>query len=151
MKFKPALTALLALSLMAVSSPSQQAVDLITVYKDRSCSCCKNWIAHLQANGFKVDVREVDGTAPYQKQFHVPANLVSCHTGVVNGYTIEGHVPAREIKKLLAERPKVQGLAVPGMPIGSPGMEAGARSQAYSVIAFTSDAKASIYAAYPAH
>ena len=149
MKFKSILSAVLALSLMAVSSPSQQAGEMITVYKDRSCSCCKNWIAYLQANGFKVDVHEVDGTKPYQKQFHVPSNLVSCHTAVVNGYTLEGHVPASEIKKLLSERPKIQGLSVPGMPVGSPGMEGGQR-QTYSVIAFSDGGKTSVYANYPA-
>jgi hypothetical protein len=150
MNFKVTLTALLTLSLMVVSSPSQQTGEQITVYKDRSCSCCKKWIAHLQANGFKVEVHEVDATAPYQKQYHVPDNLVSCHTAVVSGYTLEGHVPAREIQKLLAERPKIQGLAVPGMPVGSPGME-GPRSQAYSVVAFNDDGQTSIYANYPAH
>jgi len=149
MKFRTTLTALITLSLMAVSSPSQQENGRITVYKDRSCSCCKNWVAHLQANGFKVDVHEVDGTGPYQEKYHVPANMVSCHTAVVDGYTIEGHVPAREIKKLLEERPKILGLSVPGMPIGSPGME-GPRSQPYSVLAFAVSGQVTVFASYAA-
>ncbi|MEI9814870.1 MAG: DUF411 domain-containing protein [Acidobacteriota bacterium] len=149
MKLKAATTAVLALSIMAVSSPSQPPADRVTVYKDRSCSCCKNWIAHLQANGFKVDVREVDATKPYQQQYHVPSNLTSCHTAVVNGYTVEGHVPAREIKKLLSEKPKVRGLTVPGMPIGSPGMEGGKR-QSFAVLTFTDAGQTSVYANYPA-
>jgi hypothetical protein len=142
---------MLALLMASTSASSQQRTPSVTVYKDRSCSCCKKWIAHLEANGFKTVVKEVDGTAPYQKQFHVPANLASCHTAVVDGYTLEGHVPAREIKKLLSERPKVIGLSVPGMPIGSPGMEGGNRSQAYSVVAFDKSGKATTYASYPAH
>lgn len=142
--------AMVALLLLASSSPSQQKAAQVTVYKDRSCSCCKNWVEHLRTNGFQVDVKEVDGTAPYQKQYSVPANLVSCHTAVVDGYTIEGHVPAREIKKLLTERPKVTGLAVPGMPIGSPGMEVGTRVQAYSVMAFDKAGKSTVYARYEA-
>ena len=149
MNFRTTLTAIIALSLMAVSSPSQQENGRITVYKDRSCSCCKNWVAHLQANGFKVDVQEVDGTGPYEEKYHVPSNLVSCHTAVVDGYTIEGHVPAREIKRLLEERPKIVGLSVPGMPIGSPGME-GPRSQTYSVFTFDASGQAAVYANYPA-
>ena len=149
MKFKTAFTALAALSLMVTSSPSQQTGPQVTVYKTRTCSCCKNWAAHLQANGFSVNVQDVDSTAAYQKQYRVPANLVSCHTAIVNGYTIEGHVPAREIKRLLAERPKVLGIAVPGMPIGSPGME-GPRSQAYSVLTFDAAGRTSAFANYPA-
>jgi hypothetical protein len=150
MKFSTALTTIVTLSLMAVSSPSQQENAQITVYKDRTCSCCMNWVAHLRANGFKVDVHEVDGTGPYQKKYHVPANLVSCHTAVVDGYTLEGHVPAREIKKLLEEHPKILGLSVPGMPVGSPGME-GSRSQAYSVFAFDAGGQSTIFASYAAH
>lgn len=149
MKRRTTFAAVLAFTLLAVSSPSQPTGERVTVYRDRNCSCCKVWIAYLQSNGFKVDVHEVDGTAPYQKQFRVPANLVSCHTAVVNGYTIEGHVPVREIKKLLAERPKLQGLSVPGMVVGSPGME-GTPSKAYSVIAFTSTGQSTVYANYPA-
>jgi hypothetical protein len=145
------MSAVLAVLLAATSAPSQSNSPLITVYKDRSCSCCKNWIAHLEAAGFKTVVKEVDRTAPYQKQFHVPAKLTSCHTAVVDGYTIEGHVPAREIKRLLSERPKVVGLSVPGMPIGAPGMESGNRSQAYSVLAFDKSGQATTYASYAAH
>jgi hypothetical protein len=148
MKLHATIATVLAVSLFAVSSPSQPAGERITVYKDRSCSCCKNWIAYLQSNGFKVEVHEVEGTAPYQKQFHVPAALASCHTAVVSGYTIEGHVPVREIKKLLAERPKIQGLSVPGMVVGSPGME-GTPSRAYSVVAFSAAGQPTVYANYP--
>ena len=148
MNLKIAFSVVFVLSLMVISSPSQTGVQ-VTVYKTRTCSCCKNWIAHLQANGFSVHVQDVDSTAAYQKQYRVPTNLVSCHTAVVNGYAIEGHVPAREIKRLLTERPKTLGLAVPGMPMGSPGME-GPRSQAYSVLTLDAAGSTSIFANYPA-
>jgi hypothetical protein len=144
------MSGIVALLLAASSAPSQLNQPQITVYKDRSCGCCKKWVAHLEASGFKTIVKEVDATAPYQKQFHVPAELGSCHTAVVDGYTIEGHVPAREIKKLLSERPKVVGLSVPGMPIGSPGMENGDRRQAYSVLTFDKSGKSKVYASYAA-
>jgi hypothetical protein len=105
-------------------------------------------VEHLKANGFAVKVQEVNDTGDYEKQYRVPRSMVSCHTAVVNGYTIEGHVPAAEIKRLLNERPKAVGLAVPGMPVGSPGMEA-AHSEAYSVFVFDESGHASVYARYP--
>ena len=140
---------ILAIQLL-ITLPVVAAGPEITVFKSRTCSCCANWVAHLRANGFTVKVNEVDSTAPYQKQHGVPSAMASCHTAVVNGYTIEGHVPAREIQRLLKERPKGKGLAVPGMPIGSPGMENGTRRQAYSVMLFDTTGRASVYQAYPA-
>ena len=115
---------LLALSLTAVAV--QAAEPEMQVYKTSTCGCCGKWVEHLRANGFKVTVTEVSSVAEYRAKFGVPNNLASCHTGVVDGYAIEGHVPVKEIKKLLEEKPKAVGIAVPGMPIGSPGMEMGA-------------------------
>jgi hypothetical protein len=98
----------------------------IMVFKTSTCGCCRVWVAHLQENGFKVKVQDVESTADYQKKHGVPNTLRSCHTAIIGGYTIEGHVPATEIKQLLKERPKsAKGLAVPGMPVGSPGDAAG--------------------------
>src|SRR5262245_50635872 len=94
----------------------------ITVYKTTTCSCCAGWVRHLRENGFTVRIIEVDSTAEYQKKNGVTNALRSCHTATVGGYTIEGHVPASEIQRLLKEKPKARGLAVPGMPVGSPGM-----------------------------
>src|SRR5688572_28855168 len=94
----------------------------ITVFKTPTCGCCGIWVNHLKSNGFQVIVNEVPNTAEYQRKYGVPAGLESCHTAIVEGYTIEGHVPATEIQRLLKERPKAKGLAVPGMPLGSPGM-----------------------------
>ena len=139
---------IISLILVTISSPSQQSGPLVTVFKTPTCGCCGKWVEHLKANGFTVKVQEVNDTSAYEKQYRVPRNMVSCHTAVVNGYTIEGHVPAAEIKRLLNERPHAVGLAVPGMPVGSPGMEA-ARSEAYSVFVFDENGRASVYAHYP--
>ena len=130
------------------SSRSQSSAPVIAVFKTPTCSCCGKWVQHLKSNGFSVKVQEVNDTAPYQRQYRVPRQLQSCHTAVVNAYTIEGHVPAAEIKRLLNERPKVVGLAVSGMPQGSPGMES-ARTEPYSVMSFDEAGRTSVYARYP--
>lgn len=122
----------------------------IEVFKTRTCGCCAKWVDHLQSNGFKATVTDVPSTAPYRRKFGVPEELQSCHTAVVNGYAIEGHVPAADIHRLLKERSKSKGLAVPGMPIGSPGMEQGARRDAYSVLSFDAAGKTSEFQKYTA-
>jgi hypothetical protein len=122
----------------------------VIVYKDPFCGCCSLWAKHLEANGFQVKVQVVENMDQYKRMLGVPATLKSCHTAVVNGYTIEGHVPAEDIQRLLKERPKAKGLAVPGMPLGSPGMEAGTSRQAYSVLLFDAEGKTSVYRQYPA-
>lgn len=123
------------------------AASGVTVYKDPDCGCCNAWVDHLKANGFAVKVHEVRDMTPHKKKLGVPERLASCHTAVVDGYTIEGHVPAAEIRRLLAERPRAKGLAVPGMPQGSPGMETG-KIDPYDVLLFTNDGKASVYRTY---
>ena len=122
----------------------------VIVYKDAFCGCCGLWAKHLEANGFQVKVHDVQNMEQYKKTHGVPASLKSCHTAIVNGYTIEGHVPAEDIQRLLKERPNAKGLAVPGMPMGSPGMEAGSSRQAYSVYLFDAEGKASVYNQYTA-
>lgn len=126
----------------------QAAGPAIVVYKTRTCGCCGKWVDHLKAKGFKPEVREVPSTAEARKQNNVPDNLASCHTAVVNGYAIEGHVPAEDIHRLLKQKPKAKGLAVPGMPNGSPGMETG-RRDAYSVLLFKADGTTSVFQKYP--
>lgn len=116
----------------------------VNVFKSRTCSCCSKWVEHFRANGFTVNVQEVDSTAVYQRQYGVPQKLQSCHTAVVEGYVIEGHVPAADIQRLLKTRPAGKGLAVPGMPMGSPGMEGG-RSEPYSVMLFDSAGRATVF------
>jgi len=117
----------------------------ITVYKSPWCGCCEAWVDHLRAGGFAAEVHDVEDLTPIKRIAGVPSGLGSCHTASVNGYAIEGHVPADVIRRLLDERPAVRGLAVPGMPIGSPGME-GPSPEAYAVYAFTADGRARRYA-----
>ena len=107
----------------------------VHVYKSPSCGCCVKWVDHLEAAGFDVTVEDVADVIPVKQQAGVPTDMTSCHTALVGDYVIEGHVPAGTIKDLLAEAPDIRGLAVPGMPIGSPGME-GPNPQAYDVMAF---------------
>jgi hypothetical protein len=119
----------------------------ITVYKDPSCGCCKNWVAYLIKRGYRVDVKDTPDMPAIKRSLGVPASVTACHTAVVNGYLIEGHVPAEDIARLLAQKPKVAGLAVPGMPMGSPGME-GPRKDHYQVLAFDKNGKTKVFASY---
>lgn len=118
----------------------------VTVYKDPNCGCCKDWVEHLRKHAFKVTVKDTNDVASIKRSGRVPSQLTSCHTAFVNGYVIEGHVPAADIKRLLQEKPKVAGIAVAGMPIGSPGMEIGDRKDKYDVVAFTRDGITSVFA-----
>lgn len=123
-----------------------QAAEM-TVYKSPWCGCCGAWVEHLQANGFSVAVKEQEDLDPVKRAFGVPEPLQSCHTAVIEGYVIEGHVPAADVRRLLAERPQARGLAVPGMPVGSPGMEQGGRRDRYEVILF-GDGAPRVYSRY---
>ena len=119
----------------------------ITVYKDPSCGCCKNWVEHLRANGFAPEVHDRSDMDSLKDSLGVPTALRSCHTGVVGRYVIEGHVPATDVKQLLATKPaKTVGLAAPGMPAGSPGMEMGGRLDRYDVIAFATGGATRVFA-----
>ena len=119
----------------------------ITVYKDPSCGCCKSWVEHLIKHGYRVDAKDTRSMTEIKRTLGVPDPLSACHTAVVSGYLIEGHVPAADIARLLKEKPKVAGLAVPGMPMGSPGME-GPRSQHYQVLSFDKAGKTKVFASY---
>lgn len=119
----------------------------MNVYKSPTCGCCGEWIKHIKANGFDVEESNVMDVTPYKKKFGVPPELGSCHTGIVNGYAFEGHVPADLIVRFLKAPPKnAKGLAVPGMPAGSPGMEVPGRKDAYDVILFRNGGSRSVYA-----
>lgn len=133
---------------LLVGFQMQAAEPQISVYKTRTCGCCGKWVDHLRANGFDATVTDVPSTAEYRKKYGVPDELQSCHTAVVGGYTVEGHIPAADIHRLLKTKPKAKGLAVPGMPLGSPGMEA-ARRDPYSVLLFTDDGKVTVFQKYP--
>ncbi|HIE5097898.1 TPA: DUF411 domain-containing protein, partial [Stenotrophomonas maltophilia] len=99
------------------------ALPIAIVHKTASCGCCGIWVDHLKAEGFQVDVRDTDDMNPIKVRLGVPVGKASCHTAEIGGYVIEGHIPAEDIKRLLAERPAARGLVLPGMPAGSPGME----------------------------
>ncbi len=120
---------------VAMSGLPAAAAEM-TVYKTLSCGCCTKWVDHLEENGFEVTVHSVDDLSPVKSRLGVPQTLQSCHTAEIDGYVIEGHVPAEDIRRLLDERPDATGIAVPGMPVGSPGMEYGDRKDAYDVILF---------------
>jgi hypothetical protein len=109
------------------------------VYRSPACGCCKKWVEHLQANGFAVKDIVKDDMAAVKRELGVPENLASCHTAVIGGYRIEGHVPAADVRKLLEAKAPLLGLSVPGMPAGTPGMEAGGRRDAYRVVGFGPD------------
>ena len=127
---------------------AQRPAPVVEVYKSPTCGCCANWVKHLEAHGFRTRVTNVDDMTTVKTKQGVPARLSSCHTGVVNGYTLEGHVPAADVQRLLKDKPAVVGLAVPGMPIGSPGMEAGSTVQRYDVLAFTRQGETKVFASY---
>ena len=128
-----------------------QAADpiAIEVHRDANCGCCKAWIEHLEANGFQVDDHVETDMAAVKNRLGVPHSLGSCHTGVIDGKFVEGHVPAADILKLRAQ-PDLIGAAVPGMPMGSPGMEMGAHKDAFKVIAVGNEGEQSVLAEYPA-
>jgi hypothetical protein len=138
-----ALTAVLALPFLAVVHATE-----VHVFMSRSCGCCAAWVRHIRAAGFEVKVTDVDNTAAERKRLGMPDKFGSCHTAMVDGYVLEGHVPVAEVKRLLASGTKAVGLAVPGMPVGSPGMEAGARRDPYDALFIDASGQASVFAAY---
>ena len=138
-----------ALSALLLSSMAQAAEQLtIDVHRDANCGCCKTWISHLQANGFKVNDHVEADMSSVKQRLGVQPRLASCHTGVINGKFVEGHVPADQVVAL-TRRDDLKGIAVPGMPIGSPGMEMGDRKDAYQVIGLTQEGRDVVVAEYP--
>lgn len=117
---------------------------LVTVYKSPTCGCCTKWVEHLQQSGFAVEVHDTADVQPVKARYGLPGNLASCHTALVGGYVVEGHVPADVIRRLLRERPQVAGVAIPGMPMGSPGME-GPYKDDYDVVSFTRGGATEVY------
>lgn len=117
----------------------------VNVVKSPTCGCCTAWVRHLRESGFRVRTTDVDDVTRTKRELDVPRDLWSCHTATVDGYVVEGHVPASDLRRLLEERPAVAGLAVPGMPVGSPGME-GDSPEAYEVVAFGGEAGRSVFA-----
>jgi hypothetical protein len=134
--------------LYALDGALQSSADpTITIYKSKSCGCCTKWVDHLKASRFGVVVHDREEMDEVKDWLGVPRDLRSCHTGQVGGYVIEGHVPASDIRAALAKKPKIAGLAVPGMPTGSPGMEVpGKKADAYEVIAYKQDGTTQVFA-----
>lgn len=142
-----------ALLLPLASTHAATTKPTIAVWKSPTCGCCKDWVAHLEANGYAVTIHEVgeSAKAAQRAKLGMPEQLGSCHTALVKGYVLEGHVPAREIDRLLAQRPRALGLAVPGMPVGSPGMDGpayGGRLDPYAVLLVQRDGTASVFQRY---
>jgi hypothetical protein len=129
------------------SQQSGSAWPAIDVYKDPSCGCCSKWVEHLQQHDFTVRVTDTNDLGAVKAAHGVPPQVESCHTALVGGYVVEGHVPAADIVRLLQERPAIAGIGVAGMPIGSPGMEVpGTKAQPYEVVAFDKDARTHVFA-----
>ena len=149
MKRRSVLQGLVLAALMPAMTLPVAARPLIQVYRNPSCGCCGGWVDHLRANGFNVQVKMVEDPGVYREQFKMPDDFASCHSATVEGYALEGHVPAREIKRLLKEKPKAIGLAVPDMPMGSPGME-GDRKDAYDVLLIDAAGGHKVYGRYAA-
>lgn len=123
-----------------------EPLPTVDVYKSPYCGCCEQWVAHMRQSGFKVNIHNVRDVTPVRENFGVPETMASCHTAVVGGYAIEGHVPAADVKRLLHERPKAAGIAVPGMVRGSPGMGQGQGTDSYKVMVFSKGGGNSVFA-----
>jgi hypothetical protein len=134
-------------TLLMLSGITIAAAEVITVYKSPTCGCCSAWIEHLKQNGFEVTAHDTANMSQVKQSLGVSPDHASCHTAEISGYVIEGHVPAAEIKRLLNEKPAVSGLTVPGMPMGSPGMEGG-RKDPYKVLTFDHQGNSEVYADY---
>lgn len=140
--------------LLALAMPLRPATAAtldraVTVYKTPTCSCCKEWVKHIEQSGFSAEVIELDDLAETKRRLGVPVAHESCHTALIDGYFIEGHVPAGDITRLLAEKPKARGLAVPGMPVGSPGMEIkGVKADPFQTLLIAVDRSATVFAAH---
>lgn len=136
----------------AAQEESEAKVDvqpIVSVYKSPTCGCCGSWIEHMEEHGFVVEAHDTNDLVAVKNANHVPSELQSCHTAIIDGYVIEGHVPADDIGRLLANRPDVAGLAVPGMPVGSPGMEVdGYPDQPFDVIAFDQSGNTDVFASH---
>ena len=148
MNRRDALLLLYAAAVCGCSRASDTAGNpRVTVFKNESCGCCKLWVAHLETAGFVAEVHDIDDLGPIKDRVGVPVGLGSCHTAEVGGYFIEGHVPAEDIRRLLRDKPDAKGLTVPGMPVGSPGMEVPSQEiQPYDVLLVAKDGTTSIYA-----
>ena len=145
-----AVLTLAAVTAFAGPALAAAASTQITVWKTPNCGCCKDWVKHLETNGFDVVTHDVKETASKRQALGLAEKYGSCHTATVNGYVLEGHVPARDIQRLLREKPSAIGLAVPGMPVGSPGMDMGTGADAFDVVLVLKDGSSRVFQSYAA-
>lgn len=145
-----ALAVLLGTATLAACGASSPTSSDVRVFRTATCGCCLGWAEHMEQGGFSVEVIEVDDLDAVKARLGVPAGLQSCHTAEVGGYVVEGHVPAGDVQRLLSERPEVRGLAVPGMPEGSPGME-GPNPEPYAVLAFDAHGRVEVFQQHAAY
>ena len=145
MKLKRNRLLVAALLVLAAAGAGAEPLPEVVMHKDPNCGCCGQWAEHLQANGFRVKTVMEDDMQSVKRRFAVPQRLTSCHTAKVGDYVIEGHVPASAIKRLLREKPAVAGLSVPGMPLGSPGMEVPGKKDAYDVVSFDKSGRSAVF------
>jgi hypothetical protein len=138
----------LLIGLVAPAVWASPPASIVDVYKSPTCGCCNKWIDHLKANGFTVRAHDTENVVAHKIRLGVPPGYGSCHSAEVNGYVVEGHVPAKEITRMLTAKSRARGLVVPGMPVGSPGMEAGGRKDPYEVLLVTRDGSTRTYAQY---
>lgn len=129
----------------AVQASAEGELPLIRVWKSPTCGCCGDWVDHIRAAGFPVEVHDVETLAAVKEEHGITEEHRSCHTATVDGYVVEGHVPADLVRRMLEERPEIRGLAVPGMPVGSPGMEVGDRKDPYDVLALLAGGAVVVY------
>ncbi|WP_239112616.1 DUF411 domain-containing protein [Halomicronema sp. CCY15110] len=134
-----------ACSAIGVGGQSAIAAEL-TVFRSPTCGCCGLWIDHMEQAGFTVRDEVTEDMATVKQEYGLPQNLASCHTTIADGYVIEGHIPAADVQRLLTEKPDIAGIAVPGMPIGSPGMESGNYVEPYTVFSFTDAGETAAFA-----
>ncbi|PQJ88655.1 DUF411 domain-containing protein [Aliivibrio sifiae] len=131
-------------SFVLFSSSAFASTEVMT-YKSPYCGCCSEWVEHMEENGFTVKIEDHEDMNPIKEKLGVEPRLASCHTAVIDGYVFEGHIPAADIKKFLADPRDFKGLAVPGMPMGSPGMEYGDKKDKYQVVAFKENGKLALF------
>jgi hypothetical protein len=134
--------------LVGAAQRGGQTLPAVTVYKDPNCGCCSLWVTHMERAGFRVTATNTADMPALRAKLGVAPHVQSCHTAVVDGFVVEGHVPADDVKRLLSSRPKVKGIAVPGMPIGSPGMEQGNVKHQYSVLTFDDAGRTTVFATH---
>ncbi len=146
-KYLLQITLLIMFAFIVAVANAEQKVPQITVYKSPTCGCCSKWVKHLEENGIKVEAHNTQDMKSIKQKIGINGKHQSCHTGLIGGYYIEGHVPAQDIKRLLAEKPEAAGLSVPRMPMGSPGME-GHRKDPYSVLLIQKNGDSKIFSSY---